>query len=198
MKGQMLKCQWWLHGSLVCTICYTCASQRYVLSIGVYYLIFFKLPCVHYLPTAGAFYDKLKIQTKLCLISTEILSVHSPSVTHSNLTTDQVTKWVKLPKWSGFLDLSKTPDATVPCIRSMCWQFQAQNTDLPDLYTATHTLHYWDLNQTWNHSIWLVQTQYQEIYWVWTPYTRQDTLSSDHPGSLQPEQSHSVLTHTHT
>jgi len=56
-------------------------------------------------------------------------------------TTDQVTKWVKLPKWSGCLDLSKMPDATVPCIRSMDSQFQAENTDLPDLYTQQQRHH---------------------------------------------------------
>lgn len=52
-----------------------------------------------------------------------------------------MTKWVKLPIRSGCLDLSKTPDATVPCIRSTYCQFQAENTDLPDLYTQQHRHH---------------------------------------------------------
>ena len=58
-KGQMLKCQWWLHGGLVCTICYTCAmyTEKSELSPQHQCLLpyFLKLPCMYYLPTANAF-----------------------------------------------------------------------------------------------------------------------------------------------
>jgi hypothetical protein len=48
-EGQMLKCQWWLCGSLVCTICYQvpCSngSKNEVLSI-TWFVIFVKFLCI--------------------------------------------------------------------------------------------------------------------------------------------------------
>jgi hypothetical protein len=131
-------------------------------------------------------------------LSKQILSVHWPSLPHGNLTTDQVTKWVKLPKWSGCLDLSKMPDATVSCIRSMYSQFQAENIDLPDLYTQQH-----------RHYIIKISTRHETTAYDWFKLCTKrftglehpktgHTLPRDHPGSLQPEQSHSVLSLSHT
>ena len=82
----------------------------------------------------------------------------------------------EISKWSGCLDLPKMPDARVPCIHYVYCQFQAGCTNLHDLYTQQHRHHTIEIPTRHETTAYDWFKHNTKIYWVLTPYTRQDTL----------------------